>query len=151
MLQRRSTRTRLAVLAVCGSLSLAVTACGDDGGTSGSSGSGDVAAVIKGDLAMARSHFADDLEARCPASVFGTRTREALWWGTTERRDDWHVRLLETATLSDGRVRVRVRVERTGASPPFEVTSMTSEHAFVLVFEDGAWRIDAFDWPRACF
>ena len=48
MLQRRSTRTRLAVLAVCGSLSLAVTACGDDGGTSGSSGSGDVAAVIKG-------------------------------------------------------------------------------------------------------
>jgi hypothetical protein len=110
-----------------------------------------VAAVIDGDLALARSHFAADLEARCPASVFGTRTREALWWGTTERRDDWHVRLLETATLSDGRVRVRVRVERTGASPPFEVTSMTSEHAFVLVFEDGAWRIDAFDWPRACF
>ena len=48
MLQRRSTRTRLAVLAVCGSLSLAITACGDDSGTSGSTASGDVAAVIKG-------------------------------------------------------------------------------------------------------
>jgi hypothetical protein len=110
-----------------------------------------VAAVIDGDLALARSHFAADLAARCPASVFGTRTREALWWGEAERRDDWHVRLLETATLSDGQVRVRVRVERTVASPPFDVGSMTSEHAFVLVLEDGAWRIAAYDWPRTCF
>jgi hypothetical protein len=110
-----------------------------------------VAAVIDGDLALARSQFGADLEARCPASTFGTRVREELWWGDTQGRDDWHVRLLETATLSDGRVRVRVRVERTIASPPFDVSSMTSEHAFVLVLEDGAWRIDAFDWPRACF
>lgn len=110
-----------------------------------------VAAVIEGDLALARSHFAADLEARCPASVFGTRVREALWWGTADRRDDWHVRLLETATLSDGQVRVQVRVERTVASPPFDVSSMTSEHAFFFVLEDGAWRIASFDWPRSCF
>jgi len=112
---------------------------------------GYVAAVIDGDLALARSHFAAELADRCPASVFGTRVREALWWGETRGRDDWHVRHLETATLSDGRVRVRIRIERTIASPPFDVSSMTSEHAFLLVLEDGAWRIDAFDWPSACF
>lgn len=110
-----------------------------------------VAAVIDGDLALARAQFAAELAARCPASTFGTRVREALWWGESQRRDDWHVRLVETATLSDGRTRVRVRVERTVASPPFDVGSSTSEHAFVLVLEDGVWRIASFDWPSPCF
>ena len=112
---------------------------------------GYVAAVIDGDLALARSAFAADLMARCPASTFGLRVREALSWGGTQRESDWHVRYLGSAPLSDGQVRVRVQVQRTLASPPFDVSSMTSEHAFVLVLDAGAWRIAAFDWPRSCF
>lgn len=111
-----------------------------------------VRAAIDGDLAAARATFAADLAAACPASVFGTRVRDALWWGSgAEARDDWHVRVVETAPLSDGRQRVRVRVQRTVASPPFDVSSMTSEHAFMLVFEGGSWRIATFDWPSPCF
>ncbi len=55
MPERRTTRTRLAAVAVVGTLSLALTACGGDdagsavGGSSGSSdSSGSIAAVIKG-------------------------------------------------------------------------------------------------------
>lgn len=109
-----------------------------------------VAAVIDGDLALARSAFAADLAARCPASTFGTRVREGLWWDDGEDRDEWHVRLLGTSTLSDGQVRVRVRVERLAAAPPFDVGSSASEHASVLAREDGAWRLTSFDWPSPC-
>ncbi|MDF1522055.1 MAG: hypothetical protein P1P87_04460 [Trueperaceae bacterium] len=110
-----------------------------------------VVAVIDGDLALARSTFAADLAARCPASSFAARVREGLWWGEAVDRDEWHVLLLETATLSDGQVRLRVRVERLAAAPPFDVGTRTSEHAFVLAFEDGAWRLTSFDWPSPCF
>lgn len=110
-----------------------------------------VAAVIDGDLALARSTFAADLAARCPPSTFGMRVREAWWWDESPRRDEWHVRLLETTTLSDGQVRVRVGVERIAAAPPFDVGSTTSEHAFVLAMVDGAWRLTSFDWPSPCF
>jgi hypothetical protein len=109
-----------------------------------------VTAVIDGDLALARSTFAAALAARCPASTFGTRVREGLWWDEAGRRDDWHVRLLETVTLSDGQVRVRVRAERIAAAPPFDVGSTSREHAFVLAVEDGVWRLTSLDWPSPC-
>lgn len=110
-----------------------------------------VRAVLDGDLAAARATFAADLAAACPPSVFGTRVRDALWWGGAATRDDWHVRVLDSAALSDGRHRVRVRVQRTVASPPFDVGSMTSEHAFVLALEDGAWKLASLEWPAPCF
>lgn len=110
-----------------------------------------VAAVIDGDLALARSSFAADLAARCPASAFDLDVHEALSWGGAQRASDWHVRHLESVALSDGQVRVRVRVQRTLASPPFDVSSTTREHTFVLALEGEAWRITAFDWPSSCF
>ena len=109
-----------------------------------------VGAVLVGDVALARATFGADLAAACPPSRFATRARESLWWDATTGRDDWHVALLDVATLSDGRVRVRVRVGRTVVAPPFDVDASASEHVFVLAFEDGAWRITDFDWPIPC-
>ena len=109
-----------------------------------------VAAVIDGDLALARSTFAAALAIRCPTSAFARSVSEGIRWDEPDRRDDWHVRLVDTATLSDGQVRVRVLAERIAAAPPFDVGSTAREHAFVLAVEDGAWRLTAFDWPSPC-
>lgn len=76
MQQRRSTRPRLAAVAVVGVLSLAVSACGgDDGGSSASSdgGSGDIAAVIKG----LDNPFFQQMEAGIDATADGVDVQAA--------------------------------------------------------------------------
>jgi len=110
-----------------------------------------VGAVVEGDLALAHATLTADAAAACPPATFAALVRGELLDDRAPGRDEWHVALVDTSTLSDGRVRVRVRVGRTVVSPPFDVDTRTGRHTFVLAFEDGAWRIATFDWPRPCF
>lgn len=110
-----------------------------------------VAAVIERDLVAARALFGAELAERCEAATFDRRVQEALWWRAGSGREDWHVRLVESAPLGGDRVRVTVSVERTVVEPPFGVGGVTTTHVFVVAREADAWRITSFDWPSPCF
>lgn len=108
-----------------------------------------VVAVLEGDRSLARSHFSEAFAARCGPEAFEglvERSLERTATGRVDRRLD----VVSAATLSDGRVSVRVRVTSTEVRPPFGVGSWSSDHTFVLVADGGVWRIDSLDWPAVC-
>lgn len=94
-----------------------------------------LAAVLDSDYGTAARYLSDETAERCPASMF----REV--WVPDDLVAD-----LDEVRLGDARAEVRVQVRSTADPLPFEAIN-TSIETFVLIDEEGAWRITDDPWP----
>lgn len=101
-----------------------------------------VVAIKDQDYNQAHSYLSDRLKTYCTVRHMQDTTRQSVDQGNNQR-----VALLDTQTLSDSRVEVRVQVTQVNISPPFGVNEYSHEERYVLIQEGGEWRIDEPPWP----
>lgn len=92
-------------------------------------------AVLDRDYGRAAEYLSAETAERCPPSLF----REA--WIPDDVVAD-----LDEVRLRDENADVRVQIRTTAEPLPFEALD-TSIETFVLIDEDGSWRIDGAPWP----
>ncbi len=102
-----------------------------------------ILAVQDSDYSLAHSYLTEEMKETCPIANMEEgihRFRGSL--------EDQRIALLDTDELSGGRVQVRVRVTTLNVSPPFGVDEYSYQERYILVQEDGNWRLDE-PGPRA--
>ncbi|MBI4281867.1 MAG: hypothetical protein HY672_00040 [Chloroflexi bacterium] len=101
-----------------------------------------ILAVQDRDYSLAHSYLSDELKKTCTI----TQMEERSYW-PVDTLEDNRIALLDTEELSDGRVRVRVRVTQVNVSPPFGMNEYSHEERYVLAQENGNWRLVEPPWP----
>ncbi len=99
-------------------------------------------AVEDKEYAKAHGYLSARLQEGCPIS----QIRETLRWREDNSRE-MRVEMLEKEAVEGGKMQVRVRVTEVNVSPPFGVNEYHHDELYILVQEDGAWRIDEPPWP----
>ncbi|MBI4313096.1 MAG: hypothetical protein HY681_15165 [Chloroflexi bacterium] len=99
-------------------------------------------AVEDKEYVKAHGYLSARLQEGCPIS----HIREALRWREDNSRET-RVEMVEQEAVEEGKTQVRVRVTEVNVSPPFGVDEFRHDELYVLVQEDGAWRIDEPPWP----
>lgn len=105
-----------------------------------------VAAILAGDVALARSTFDASLAARCSAA----RLSRIVAGARDLAGHDVTSRIVGRGTLSDGRLRIDVRFVTTWVEPPFSVGEDVSTASFTLHVVDDVWQMTTVGWPEPC-
>ncbi len=101
-----------------------------------------ILAVQDSDYSLAHSYLTEEMKETCPL----TNIEEGIH-RLKDRSEDQRIALLDTDELSGGRVQVRVRVTTLNVSPPFGVDEYSRQERYILVQEDGNWRLAEPAWP----
>jgi hypothetical protein len=101
-----------------------------------------ILAIQDSDYTLAYNYLTNEMKEICTIAKMETNTR----WSVNDLNDN-RIELLDTEKLSNGRVKVKVRVSQTNVSPPFGVDEYSHQEWFILIYENGYWRFTEPPWP----
>ncbi|MBI4300208.1 MAG: hypothetical protein HY677_03655 [Chloroflexi bacterium] len=101
-----------------------------------------IRAIQDQDYELAHSYLTAKLRSDCTVDQIKSMSH---WFA--ESSQGRQVDLIDKEQLSRGRVAVRVRITEVRVSPPFMVNESDHQERYVLVQEDGQWRLTETPWP----
>ena len=94
------------------------------------------------DFVAAYDLFAEELKGECSLERFAQG-----YPGGVDRLRDSRVTYVDSRALNGSRW-VDARVTQVSSSGPFGTSEYSQEHRYMLVQEEGEWRISHYTWPR---
>ena len=94
------------------------------------------------DYATARGYMSAELQKYCSEE---NMRRSGDWFA--RQSEEVRIALLDRDTLASGKTEVRVRITTLNVSPPFGMNESSHEERYLLLSDDGRWRLDEPGWP----